>query len=120
MDRPSRTRKGQRGAPAKHGAKFKLSAPSRPADQQDTFQLGEQTVTLQAWEGLHFKKLPDLVGMVLKVEFLRPDGTPRYKRPMWLFWTGPDNHTLEGSVSDVSLAVRHRAFLPFSANSTWG
>ena len=21
---------------------------------------------------------------------MRPDGTPRYKRPMWLFWTGPD------------------------------
>ncbi len=81
--------KGQQGRPARHGAKFKLSSPSRPPDQQDIFQLREQTVKLQSWEGLHLKKLPDLVGMVLKVEFLRPDGTPRYKRPLWLFWTGP-------------------------------
>lgn len=28
--------------------------------------------------------------MVLQVEFLRPDGTPRCKRPIGLFWTGPD------------------------------
>ena len=23
------------------------------------------------------------------MEFLRDDGTPRYQRPLWLFWTGP-------------------------------
>ena len=86
---PKPRQKGDRGAPAKHGAKFKLSAPPRAADQQDSLQLKGQTVTLQAWENLHLKKLPDLVGMVLRVEFLRPDGTPRYKRPIWLFWTGP-------------------------------
>lgn len=92
---PKPYQKGQRGRPAKHGTKFKLSAPPRPADQQDTFQLREQSVRLQAWEGLHLKKLPDLVGMVLKVEFLRPDGTPRYKRPLWLFWTGPTTTPLK-------------------------
>jgi hypothetical protein len=86
---PKSYQKGQRGRPAKHGTRFKLSEPPRAADQQDTFQLREQSVRLQAWEGLHLKKLPDLVGMILKVEFLRPDGTPRYKRSLWLFWTGP-------------------------------
>lgn len=89
-ERPKPHPKGKRGAPAKHGAKFKLSKPSRTPDRTETFLLGEQTVSLQAWQGLHFKKLAGLVGMVLRVEFLRPDGTPRYKRPMWLFWTGPD------------------------------
>jgi hypothetical protein len=87
--------KGKKGAPAKHGAKFKLSSPSRPADHNETFMLGQQTVVLQAWQGLHFKKLFKLVGMVIRVEFLRPDGTPRYKRPMWLFWTGPDTIALK-------------------------
>jgi hypothetical protein len=82
--------KGTRGAPAKHGAPFKLSKPPRAADRSETFLLGQLTVKLQAWQGLHFKKLPDLVGLLLRVEFLRADGTPRYKRPMWLFWTGPD------------------------------
>lgn len=87
--------KGTKGAPAKHGARFKLSEPSRLPDQSETFLLGEQTVTLQAWQGLHLKKLPALVGMVLRVEFLRADGTPRYKRPMWLFWTGPETVSLQ-------------------------
>jgi hypothetical protein len=87
--------KGTRGAPAKHGVPFKLSKPSRVADRSETFLLGQLTVKLQAWQGLHFKKLPDLVGMLLRVEFLRADGTPRYKRPMWLFWTGPDTVPLE-------------------------
>ena len=92
---PKPYQKGQRGRPAKHGIKFRLSEPPRPADQQDTFQLREQLVRLQAWEGLHLKKLPDPVGMVLKVEFLRPDGTPRYIRPLWLFWTGPTTISLK-------------------------
>jgi hypothetical protein len=90
FEHPKPHPKGKRGAPAKHGAKFKLSKPPRAADRTETFLLGEQTVKLAAWQGLHLKKLSGLVGMVLRVEFLRPDGTPRYKRPMWLFWTGPD------------------------------
>ena len=94
-ERPKPHLKGKKGAPAKHGAKFKLSAPPRSADRTETFLLGEQTVKLAAWQGLHFKKLSALVGMVLRVEFLKPDGTPRYKRPMWLFWTGPETVALE-------------------------
>lgn len=89
-ERPQPHVKGKKGAPAKHGAKFKLSKPARTPDRTETFLLGEQTVKLAAWQGLHFKKLSALVGLVLRVEFLRPDGTSRYKRPMWLFWTGPD------------------------------
>jgi len=94
-ERPKPHEKGKKGAPAKHGAKFKLSEPSRPPDRTETLLLGEQTVKLAAWQGLHFKKLSGLVGMVLRIEFLRPDGTPRYKRPLWLFWTGPDTVPLE-------------------------
>jgi hypothetical protein len=80
---------GKKGAPKKHGSKFKLSHPARPADGAETFQLGSQTVCLQAWKGLHLKKLPKLIVMMLRVEFLKPDGQPRYKQPMWLLWTGP-------------------------------
>ena len=94
-ERPKPHLKGAKGAPAKHGAKFKLSKPSRMPDRAETFLLGEQTVKLEAWQGLHFKKLSGLVGMLLRIEFLRADGTPRYKRPMWLFWTGPDTVLLQ-------------------------
>jgi hypothetical protein len=93
-ERPKPHVKGKKGAPAKHGAKFKLSDPTRPPDRTETFVLGEQSVSLKAWQGLHFKQLHALVGTVLRVEFLRPDGTPRYKRPMWLFWTGPETVAL--------------------------
>ena len=94
-ERPKPHLKGTRGAPAKHGARFKLSQPSRAPDRTETFLLGKQTVILHAWQGLHFKKLSGLVGVVLRVEFLRPDGTPRYQRPMWLFWTGPETAPLQ-------------------------
>lgn len=80
---------GSRGAPRKHGSRFKLSAPPRPPDRRATFWLGWQEIGLTAWYGLHLRKLPPLVGLVLRVEFLKEDGTPRYQRPMWLFWTGP-------------------------------
>ena len=86
--------KGSRGAPRKHGQPFQLNGAHRPADQSETFQLGQQTVCVQAWRKLHFKKLATLVGTLLQIEFLKADGTPRYKRPMWLFWTGPQNAAL--------------------------
>lgn len=79
----------QRGRPRKHGPKFKLSSPSRAPDHEMCFQLGRQRVHAQMWYGLHFYALAALVGSVLRLEFLRDDGTPRYQRPLWLFWTGP-------------------------------
>jgi hypothetical protein len=86
---------GKKGAPKKHGDKFKLSSPSRAADGEETFLLGAQTVCIQAWKGLHLKKLPQLVVMLLRVEFRKPDGQPRYKQPMWLLWTGPTEVPLQ-------------------------
>ena len=93
-EEPKRKPKGSRGAPCKHGPSFKLNGTHRVADRNETFSLGEQTVRVQAWQKLHFKKLATLKGSLIQVEFLKTDGTPRYKRPMWLWWTGPQNVTL--------------------------
>ena len=79
---------GTRGAKRKHGPPFRLAAPSRPADHEVCFAIGRQRVHSQVWYGLHFYALAALVGSVLRIEFLKADGTPRYKRPLWLFWTG--------------------------------
>jgi hypothetical protein len=87
---PKQKPKGSRGAPRKHGQSFKLNGAHRSADQSETFQLGQQTVCVYAWQKLHFKKLATLI----QVEFLKADGTPRYKRPMWLLWTGPQTIAL--------------------------
>ena len=89
-EQPAAREPGKKGAPQKHGARFKLSSPPRAPDGEETFQLGAQTVRVQAWKGLHLKKLAALVVMMLRVEFLTADGQPRYKQPMWLLWTGPD------------------------------
>jgi len=85
---------GSRGAPRKHGKPFKLNGSQRAEDRSATFQLGKQTVRVRAWSKLHFKKLATLIGTLVQVEFLKEDGTPRYKRPLWLFWTGPQSVAL--------------------------
>jgi len=93
-EKPEPKPAGSRGAPRKHGPAFKMKQPHRAPDRTETFPLGVQSVRLSAWHGLHLGKLPDLVGLVLQVEFLKADGTPRYQRPMWLFWTGPESVSL--------------------------
>ena len=87
--------KGSRGAPRKHGADFQLSAISRSPDASEEFMLGKQKVRLRAWHRLHFKRFAQVQGMVVCVEFLKDDDTPRYKRPLWLFWTGPESVALQ-------------------------
>ncbi len=87
-ERPVPKVPGTRGAKRKHGSRFTLAAPSRPPDHEVCFTIGRQQVHSQVWYGLHFYALAALVGSVLRLEFLKADGTPRYKRPLWLFWTG--------------------------------
>jgi hypothetical protein len=81
---------GSRGAPRKHGADFQLTAIEREPDASEEFYLGKQKVRVRVWHKLHFKRLAQVKGSVVCVEFLKEDGTPRYKRPLWLFWTGPE------------------------------
>lgn len=83
--------KGSRGAPRKHGADFQLTDISRDPDASQEFSLGKQKVRVRVWHKLHFKRLAKVVGSVVCVEFLKEDGSPRYKRPLWLFWTGSEN-----------------------------
>jgi Transposase DDE domain len=83
--------KGSQGAPRKHGADFQLNAIEREPDGSEEFLLAKQKVRVRVWHKLHFKRLAKLVGSVVCVEFLKEDGTPRYKRPLWLFWTGPQD-----------------------------
>lgn len=93
-EEPQKKPTGSRGAPRKHGPSFKLNRAHRPEDRSEIFQIGKQTVRVRAWYKLHFKKLAALVGTLVQIEFLKADGTPRYKRPMWLFWTGPQSVAL--------------------------
>ena len=111
-ERPQPHVKGKKGAPAKHGAKFKLSRPATPPDRTETILLGEQTVKLAAWQGLHFQKLSAFVGLLLRVEFLRPGWHAALPTTDVAVLDGFRHNSLSGSLSDVSLAFCDRAFLP--------
>ncbi len=90
---PPPAKTGKRGRPKVHGDKFRLKSPGAPERQSEVNLFGH-TVRLSAWHNLHFRDLPLLVGLVLQVQFLKADGTPRYKRPLWLFWSGPQDIAL--------------------------
>lgn len=94
-EEPPERQEKQQGRPRKHGDKFKPSDPSRPPDRSKRVTIMGQSVQLSAWHDLHFYRLPTLVGLVLMVQFLKPDDTPRFKRPLYLFWTGPQTIALE-------------------------
>lgn len=89
---------GKPGRPRVHRAKLALRDPGEP-ERQEKVCLLSQEVRLSAWYNQHLKKLPALVGLVLRVEFLKPDGAPRYKRPLWLFWSGPQEIVLADLVT---------------------
>ena len=91
---PVTGKRTKRGRPPVHGAKFCLKDPPQPP-QQVQVTLGGTPARLSAWTRLHFKGLPRLEGVVLRVEFLKADGTPKYRRPLWLFWGGPSTLALE-------------------------
>jgi hypothetical protein len=93
-EEPPERQPGRRGRPRKHGRKFKPSDAWRPPDREECSTILGQTVRLMAWKDLHFYKLPFLVGMALCVQFLKEDGTPRFQRPLYLFWTGPSSIAL--------------------------
>ena len=94
---PTTGKRRKKGRPKVHGAKFRLAAPP-PPERQAVFPLGQVSVRVSAWGQLHFKTLPALVGTLLRVEFLKADGQPKYKRPLWLFWSGPNDLELAAVV----------------------
>ncbi len=108
-EQPPARKPGQRGRPRKHGDKFKVSNPQREADRVEITTVWGQTVRLKMWHNLHFYRVAALVGSIVWVEFLKSDGSPRYKRPLILFWSGPKD-TLLASICLMYLwrfAIEH-------------
>jgi hypothetical protein len=103
---------GKPGRPRKHGAKLALHQPG-PPDRQETVRRLGQDVRISAWANYHFRAVPTLVGLVVRAEFLKADGTPRYKRPLWLFWTGPPEIALAAIVTMYLLRFTIEHFFRF-------
>jgi len=93
-ERPVLPEKPKRGKKPSHGARFELANPVRQPEREETAQLGNRVVHLQAWTGLHFKGFAQVEGTAIRIEFMRSDGSPCYAYPVWLFWTGPQSVAL--------------------------
>lgn len=76
-----------RGRPRKHGERFKLTADVPAPDEQTTLTFKGRTLRVSAWDNLHYTHYSDIHGVVLRLEFLDPDGTPLFNKPIWLFST---------------------------------
>jgi len=93
---PKTGKRTKKGRPPEHGVKFSLKTPPAPERQVEfPLPLGKGTVHVSAWGQLHFREVPGLVGMVVRVEFFTPTGQPKYRRPLWLFWSGLSSVSLE-------------------------
>lgn len=106
-ERPKPRQTGQRGT-YQTCFHFKLATLTRPADRIETFLLGQQTVVLTTWHGLHFKKLPKLLDLVLPG--CRWDPTLPTPNVVVLdrFRDGSAQRLV---LQLVSLAIRHRILL---------
>ena len=69
---------------------------------------------MSAWSNQHLKKLPTLIGLVVRVEFLKADGTRRYRRPLWVFWSGPQEMALADLVTMYLLRFTIEHFFRFA------
>ena len=80
-----------RGAPRKHGHKFKLNAPesypqaSEQLEVEDS-KLGRIRVT--CWRQFHFRNAADREMDILRIEIIEPAGKHRKFKPLWLAWIG--------------------------------
>lgn len=80
-----------RGAPRKHGHKFKLNAPEsypEPSEQLELedSKLGQVRVT--RWHRFHFRNSAHREMDIIRIEIVNPASQRRKFKPLWLAWAG--------------------------------
>lgn len=78
-----------RGAPCKHGHKFKLNHPDTSPDANEAWavedpKLGRVRVT--CWSRFHFRHAPQREMELIRVEVIEPVGRRRAFKPLGLAW----------------------------------
>jgi hypothetical protein len=77
------------GRPAQLGAKFKLNEPKThpPADWKESWSLATGgRIEASGWKDVRQKGWASQPLMLYRIIEYRADGTPRYKRPLWLLF----------------------------------
>lgn len=80
-----------RGAPRKHGDKFKLNDPNRWPVPTECLEVDDPKiglVKLTRWSRLHFQNAACREMEVIRVEVLQPVGRKRHFKPLGLAWLG--------------------------------
>lgn len=82
------------GRPAVHGRRFKLN-DARSLGKPDEVWIVADTdgqgsrIEIAVFKAVHVKSHPHLHGCAVRVRAFHADGTPKFARPIWLYWTGP-------------------------------
>ncbi|MGH9769032.1 MAG: hypothetical protein ACREAB_16505 [Blastocatellia bacterium] len=82
----------QRGPQPQHGEKLKLNQAETLHAPDRSYQIaqpGGGRVEIAVWEKVHVESRPGIPLCAVRVEVFRANGQRRYKRPLWLAWTGP-------------------------------
>jgi hypothetical protein len=89
---------GGRGAPRKHGVKFKFKDPMTWTEAVETIKVDDSKygqVQLMRWSNFHFKQSPKRGMEIIRVEVLEPVGRKRKFQVLWLAWLGQDMPALQ-------------------------
>jgi hypothetical protein len=87
-----------RGAPRKHGHKFKFNDPETWPDATEILEVEDPKVgkvKVMRWSGFHFLQSPNRSMEIIRVEILQPVGRNRQFQPLWLAWLGQTMPALE-------------------------
>ena len=80
-----------RGAPRKHGHKFKLNAPESYPQASEQLEVEDEKlgrVRVTRWHRFHFRNSAQRDMDILRIEILEPAGKRRTFKPLWLAWVG--------------------------------
>ena len=89
---PVEPRPGKRGPKGKHGRKFKLNdarTHGKPLAIYEVHTEDGERIEITVFINLHARSHPDLQGCIIRVRAYLADGTRKFVRPIWLYWTGP-------------------------------
>lgn len=81
-----------RGAPRKHGVKFKFNTPETWPEAQATWEVEDPKVgrvKVTAWQNYHFRRSPQRPMTILRVEVVQPKGRKRQFQVLWLAYIRP-------------------------------
>ncbi len=87
-----------RGAPRKHGTKFKFNAPDSWPIPQEIIEVDDPKVgrvRVSRWCGYHFRGAYQREMDIIRVEVITPKGRRRKFKPLWLAWLGASTPRLE-------------------------